>query len=162
MDWNFFFGFEGRINRARYWCVTLLNALIVLAYMLIVPLSIGDTFRNSDVNWALPLTLALLAGTFGPVFIISIWNFAAVTIKRLHDRDRSGWWMLVFYVAPNVLGAVGDRLGDSYLSLAIALGAVVLGLWGFVEIFCLRGSRGTNRFGADQLAERNSHRMAAY
>jgi uncharacterized membrane protein YhaH (DUF805 family) len=25
MDWNFFFGFEGRINRARFWRVLLLN-----------------------------------------------------------------------------------------------------------------------------------------
>jgi uncharacterized membrane protein YhaH (DUF805 family) len=37
MDWNFFFGFEGRINRARFWRVMLLNFVCTMIFMMVVP-----------------------------------------------------------------------------------------------------------------------------
>ena len=70
MDWNFFFGFEGRINRAKCWCVTLINSVCTVIFLLLVPLNIGGTFRDADPYWAMPLTMALLIGTAGPVFFI--------------------------------------------------------------------------------------------
>jgi uncharacterized membrane protein YhaH (DUF805 family) len=85
MDFSFFFGFEGRINRAKCWRVMLLNFVAVMLFIMIVPLSLGDSFRNADPKWAAPLTLAPLAGTVGPILIISIWCFAAICIKRLHE-----------------------------------------------------------------------------
>src|SRR4051812_6780940 len=103
MDYDFFFGFDGRINRAKYWRVMLLNFICLMIFMLVVPLSIGTTFYDGDPTWAKPLTLALLAGTMGPAFIISTWCFAAMSIKRLHDRNKSGWWMVLFFVVPSLL-----------------------------------------------------------
>jgi uncharacterized membrane protein YhaH (DUF805 family) len=155
MDWDFFFGFAGRINRARYWRVMLLNFVCLMIFMIVVPLSIGGSFYDADPKWAKPLTLALLAGTMGPVFIISTWCFAAISIKRLHDRDKSGWWMAVFFIVPSLLGKLSDRLDAP--TLAFILSGIGLGLsvWCFVEIFCLKGSKGPNRFGSDPLAKGN-------
>src|SRR6195952_4565369 len=110
MDWNFFFGFEGRVNRAKYWGVILLTFVCLMIFMMVVPLSIGGSFYNADPKWAKPLTLALLAGTMGPILIISTWCFAAMSIKRLHDRNKSGWWMALFFIAPSLLGKLSDRL----------------------------------------------------
>lgn len=52
----------------------------------------------------------------------------AVSIRRLHDLDRTGWW---------------------YLLVFTIIGAIVLLIW-----YCMRGTTGPNRFGADPLAGR--------
>jgi uncharacterized membrane protein YhaH (DUF805 family) len=155
MDYNFFFGFAGRINRAKYWRVILLNFVCLMLFMMIVPLSIGSSFYNADPAWAKPLTLALLAGTVGPVFIISMWCFAAMSIKRLHDRNKSGWWMALFFIVPSLLGKLSDRLDDQTAGLILSGIGLGLSVWCFVEIFCLKGSKGPNRFGSDPLAKGN-------
>jgi uncharacterized membrane protein YhaH (DUF805 family) len=159
MDYDFFFGFDGRINRAKYWRVILLNFICLMIFMLVVPLSIGSSFYNADPTWAKPLTLALLAGTMGPVLIISTWCFAAMSIKRLHDRNKSGWWLALFFIAPSLLGKLSDRLDDQTAVFIIGLVGFGLSVWCFVEIFCLKGTKGPNRFGSDPLAKGN---MSAY
>ena len=88
----------------------------------------------------------------------------AVAIKRLHDRDRSGWWLLLFYGGPGVVIVVGgfifwaaaDTVGmaAAWANLGLRLcllGGFALTIWGFVEIGCRRGTAGYNRFGPDPL-----------
>ena len=42
-------------------------------------------------------------------FTVVSWISAfAVGVKRLHDRDKSGWWILLFYLAPSVLGSIAN------------------------------------------------------
>jgi uncharacterized membrane protein YhaH (DUF805 family) len=155
MDWNFFFGFEGRIIRAKYWRVILLNFVCLMIFMMVVPLSLGSSFYGADPKWAKPLTLALLAGTMGPMLIISTWCFAAMSIKRLHDRDKSAWWMVPFFIAPSLLGKLSDRLDDETAVFIISAIGFGLSVWCFVEIFCLKGTKGPNRFGSGPLAKGN-------
>ena len=59
-------------------------------------------------------------------FIAAFWPNLAVGIKRCHDRGRSGWFLLIGLVP-------------------------LLNLWLLVELAFLRGTPGTNRFGADPL-----------
>jgi uncharacterized membrane protein YhaH (DUF805 family) len=135
--------------------VNLLNFVCLMIFMMVVPLSIGSSFHDADPKWAMPLTLALLAGTMAPVLIISTWCFAAMSIKRLHDRNKNGWWMLLFFIAPSLLGKLSDRLDDQ--TAVFIIGGLGLGLsvWCFAEIFCLKGTKGPNRFGSDPLAKGN-------
>lgn len=155
MDWNFFFGFAGRINRAKCWRAMLLNFVCMMMFIMIVPLSIGDSFRNADPKWAAPLTLALLCGTVGPILVVSMWCFAAISIKRLHDRDKSGWWMVLFFIVPSLLDKLWDWLNDPTLAFIVSAIGFGLSVWCFVEIFCLKGTKGPNRFGSDPLAKGN-------
>jgi uncharacterized membrane protein YhaH (DUF805 family) len=155
MDWNFFFGFEGRIGRAKCWRATALNFFCLLMFMLLVPLNIAGSFLGADPKWAIPFTIALLFGTLGPAIVISTWCFAALAIKRLHDRDRSGWWMLLFFIVPSLLDKLWDWLDNPSAAYFVSLVGFVLSIWSFVEIFCLRGTRGPNRFGSDPLARGN-------
>jgi uncharacterized membrane protein YhaH (DUF805 family) len=133
----------------------LLNFVCLMIFMMAVPLSIGGSFYNADPKWAMPLTLALLAGTMGPILIISTWCFVAISIKRLHDRNKSGWWMALFFIAPSLLGKLSDRLDDQTAVLVVSAVGFALSVWCFVEIFCLKGSKGPNRFGSDPLAKGN-------
>jgi Protein of unknown function (DUF805) len=86
-----------------------------------------------------------------PLIAVSTWIYAATTIKRLHDRNRSGWWIIAFGVVPILLPDVAGRLGNSYAVFFIGLIAFVLSIWSFVETFCPRGTHGPNRFGPDPL-----------
>ena len=89
--------------------------------------------------------------------LLFLWVYGATSIKRLHDRDRSGWWLVPFVVFPGLFGRFGDRLGDlpggSYAVTLLGLAAFVLYIWAFVEMYFLRGSSRTNRFGADPLTK---------
>ena len=155
MDWqSLFFSFRGRINRAKYW----LAALVFVIADAVLGL-VGWVLGNS-------LTFQILSSVVNlAVFISGI----AVCIKRLHDRDRSGWWLMLFYFGPFVFVLIGGFIfwaaahtvgmsaEWSYLGLRLCiLGGVALVIWGFVEIGCRRGTAGYNRFGPDPL-KRQAH-----
>ena len=155
MDWqSLLFSFRGRINRAKYWL-----ALLIFLVVDIVLGLVGWVLGNGVVFQILSFFVNLA------VFISGI----AVCIKRLHDRDHSGWWLLLFYAGPVVVALVGgfvfwaaaDTVGTtadwSYLGLRFCLlGGIALAIWGFVEIGCRRGTVGYNRFGPDPL-KRQAH-----
>lgn len=173
MDWTWYlFGFKGRINRAKYW----LAGLVVLSFMVLfaalavatgvvargggISFSLDDVFRVLDpAGWRalslaeLPMLLLKTAGT-----ALFLWIFLATSIKRLHDRDRSGWWMVPFFAVPGLYNQFEERLPDSSFVLPLALVAFVLCLWGFVELYFLSGSRKTNRFGPNPLLPVKSER----
>ena len=152
MDWqSLFFSFGGRINRAKYWLAVLVFVVADAALGLL-----GWMLDNGVVFQILSFVVNLA------VFIATI----AVCIKRLHDRDRSGWWLLLFYAGPVAVALIGgfifwaaaDTVGMSaewsYLGLRLCLlGGIALAIWGFVEIGCRRGTAGYNRFGPDPLKQ---------
>jgi uncharacterized membrane protein YhaH (DUF805 family) len=93
-----------------------------------------------------------------------MWGFAIHT-ERLHDRDKSAWWLVVFFLLPGVLGQI-EKLArfagttGAVLHFMLALAAFALTIWGFVEIGCLRGTAGANTYGPDPLTEERRTRAA--
>jgi len=181
-DNRFLFSFEGRINRFKYWYALFASGVFCLVVMLLLAFAIGgilgadvksihirsqilDVFQNppsfpfsasfggagATPHAALIDLIFHAAGT--PVCIFGIWFLAATTIKRLHDRDKSGWWIVAFFVAPAVLNAIADRLDDSNAAVALLLVGVSLNLWGSFELLFRKGASGPNRFGPDPLAQ---------
>ena len=59
--------------------------------------------------------------------------------------------MVPFVVAPGLFGRIENPLADSYAVAVLGLAMFVLYIWGLVELCCLRGMRGPNRFGSDPL-----------
>jgi uncharacterized membrane protein YhaH (DUF805 family) len=167
MDWTtYLFRFDGRINRARFWIgvfyMLCAMAPLILLGALLSSLSGGDgsfdlnlddvfmivdpaTYRLAPPN-RLPLAVFKLGGT-----ALLLWVYLALSVKRLHDRDRSAWWMMPFFVLPGLYSQFEDRLPDSYWILPLALAACVISLWGFIEMGFLRGTPRANRFGPDPL-----------
>jgi uncharacterized membrane protein YhaH (DUF805 family) len=88
-----------------------------------------------------------------PLFV---WIYLATSIKRLHDRDKSGWWMIPFFVIPGLYRQFEDRLPESYTVLAVV--AFIFTVWGFVEVYCMPGEPWTNRFGPNPLPEARARR----
>jgi uncharacterized membrane protein YhaH (DUF805 family) len=143
IDWtHLLFGFSGRINRAKFWLAILVFFVInILAAILQLALgSLGDV-------------LAFIVGI--AIFVSGI----AVTLKRLYDRDRPWWWLLIFYIAPAVLIGIGTILavvavaadsGGIIASLFFIAGGAIM-IWAFVELGCLHGTIGPNQYGPDPL-----------
>jgi uncharacterized membrane protein YhaH (DUF805 family) len=130
--------FEGRSRRKEYWAFMLLNVviLVVLVALLLaglptavwdtpeVPVTVGEDAMPGPLFW---FALGLVGLYFLAILVPSI----SVTVRRLHDRNMSGWWYLGFIV----LGAL--PLVGPIASLAM-----------FV-ITLLPGTNGPNRFGED-------------
>lgn len=176
MDWtSYLFRFDGRINRALLWQALLIVALLVallgvigqvihlisaegalkLSLKLDFDFGLDDLFKLVDPRvYRSPASLDpanLILKAFG--LSLFLWIYLATAIKRLHDRDRSGWWIVLFFVVPGLYNQFSDLLPDSYWMLPFSLAASSLWLWGLVEMFILPGTSNDNRFGLDPLAE---------
>jgi uncharacterized membrane protein YhaH (DUF805 family) len=168
MDYVWFlFRFDGRINRAKYWLAT----LIILCWMIFVLMLLAALAAIFGISGPLEINLVGIsasikftdddlpakASLFPQIVIIPMtlffgWCYAAVSIKRLHDRNRSGWWMIPFIVATGLYGQFGHWLGGTWTAALIGLAVFVAFIWGLVEMYYLRGTRGPNRFGPDPLS----------
>jgi uncharacterized membrane protein YhaH (DUF805 family) len=149
--WTLFFGFRGRINRAKYWLALLILFAADLALTLLGR-AVGGGTTLQVVSYA--VNLAVFIATLAP------------GIKRLHDRDRSAWWLCLFYLGPFLVGITGwllvwatagsfgdIRVFSLFLFRVFLLGGIVLAIWGTIEVGFRRGTAGYNRFGADPLAK---------
>src|ERR1700709_392566 len=98
MNWGqLFFKFVGRVNRARFWI-----AALVLAAINVVLAIVGYLTDQSVVFQAIN----------GMLNIVILIAGIAVGIKRLHDRNKSGWYLLLFYFMPGVLAAASVLIGE--------------------------------------------------
>jgi uncharacterized membrane protein YhaH (DUF805 family) len=89
-----------------------------------------------------------------------IWINLAVTAKRLHDRNRNGWWAVAVFAVNRLsyiyYGVFFDLSFGVDISIAVellfALLAVAISLlqtWVIIELFFIAGTDGPNRFGPD-------------
>ena len=105
--------FTGRSRRKEYWMFALLSIGIYIIA------SILDVLAGLN---------GMIAGRYGPITVLVALGLLvptlAVSIRRLHDSDRSGWWLL--------------------LGLVPMVGEIIV-----LVFMVLKGTRGANRFGAD-------------
>ncbi|WFU24318.1 DUF805 domain-containing protein [Bradyrhizobium sp. CB1717] len=176
MDWtSYLFRFDARINRALLWqallIVTMLAAVLGVVGQMIHRLSTKGKLIfsiNLDFDFGFnglfklvdPRAYHLLASLDRTDLILKAaglalfsWIFLATAIKRLHDRNRSGWWIVAFFIVPSIYQQFSDLLPAPDWEHLYGLPADGLRLWGIVEMFVLRGTLGDNRFGLDPLAE---------
>jgi len=165
VNWrHYLFGFKGRIGRARMWlffAVAIFYELaifvpLILLYQLLA--ANGTVSGDIEKLGSSAIGIGITIG-FGIYAIVGEYMYAAVVAKRLHDRNRSAWWILVFYVVPFVLPMAyaamappGKRLAEDLRFQLSFIAGVLLNLWGLVELYFLHGTRGDNRFGPDPLA----------
>ena len=106
--------FNGRARRKEYWIFFLFNLLISIV-LSVVDMSTGMV--NS-------IGLGVLSGLYGLAVLVP---GIAVAVRRLHDTDRSGWWLLI--------------------GLIPLIGAIVL-----LVFLLLDGTPGENKYGASPKA----------
>jgi uncharacterized membrane protein YhaH (DUF805 family) len=105
-----------------------------------------DNYRGLSQDGLVPAIIRVI-GT--PLFA---WVFIATCVKRLHDRGKSAWWLLPFFIIPGLLNQFADQVGETSAMVAGTVMAV-LHFWGFIELYCLAGNDGTNRYGPQPLPQ---------
>jgi uncharacterized membrane protein YhaH (DUF805 family) len=143
------FSFKGRAARAQYLAVE----LALLAFWLMLWLKLRLYFSPQWEHWLVAIPM--------------IWVNLAVTAKRLHDRDRNGWWAVAVF-AVNRLSylyyglffglafGVDISIAAQLLLVSTALVLCLLQTWAIIELFFLAGTDGPNRFGPDPAATPDS------
>lgn len=119
--------FSGRSRRKEYWMFVLLT-IIASSVLILLGFTIFG-FANADPNSP---SFSLLGYVPFMLFYLAILiPTIAVQVRRLHDRDMSGWWLLGFYIC-SAIPVVG---------FLVSIGLLVL--------MCLPGTIGPNRYGPD-------------
>ncbi len=95
-------------------------------------------FNTAGRTWYRDELAVALSLPFLFAMLILIWPFVAITVKRLHDINLSGWWMLLVLVIP-------------FATRLIGINPSTLMLIGYALLSTLPGSTGNNRFGIDPL-----------
>lgn len=109
--------FSGRARRQEFWVFFLISAVI----------SIFLTVTDEFMGWMFEMDGDDLGFLSTLYHIAIILPYLAVIIRRLHDTDRSGWWVLIAFIP--------------------IVGVIVL-----LVFLILDGTRGENRYGPDPKA----------
>jgi uncharacterized membrane protein YhaH (DUF805 family) len=153
--------FTGRASRAEFWWFFLFTMIFYLVLMFVVGMIAGTGMMAANPG------SALMTGTFGvSTMLVGLFWLAlfvptlAVQIRRLHDTNRSGWWIGVFwllYVGYMVMlfstmaGATPDAPPNLGMAAGVGIFALVFMVYSIVLLvfFCLRGTVGPNSYGED-------------
>lgn len=118
------FGFNGRLSRGGY--IESLSAIVLADIAAVLLANViaeyglpGGYFEEHPMAPQVSQAMPLLAA------ILTVWALAATTVKRCHDRNRSGWLALI-----TLIPAIGW-------------------LWLVIDLILLKGARGQNRYGAE-------------
>jgi uncharacterized membrane protein YhaH (DUF805 family) len=159
MSWgHYLFGFGGRLNRRPYWLsIPVAFGFLAAAVVIALPYVIIEHPDASDPAKKLsPFGIATIACECLLVLAYVVFAFALM-VKRLHDRNRSAWWIVPFFLVPELLELIADPNSHPPIAMPTALRlslisiAVGLSLWAFVDLGFLRGTVGDNRYGPDPL-----------
>jgi uncharacterized membrane protein YhaH (DUF805 family) len=160
-----YFDFKGRSRRKEYWMYTLFVVIASIVLSILDSIlglggsATGDTdLSGSSVGVGGAVSGGLLANVFSLATLIPS---VAVSVRRLHDLDRSGWWVLL-PAGPMIVGAILMAVGlmqamgggSAGMGGAAVAGMVLLGIGAICAIvllvwFCTSGTAGPNRFGED-------------
>lgn len=116
--WQRYAEFNGRSRRMEYWMFSLIHCVIVIV------LGTGMIGLGMMKQPALGAASIFLIWAY---LLAALVPSLAVTVRRLHDIDKSGWWILI--------------------SLVPFVGGIVLLVFTVMD-----GTRGSNQFGADPKA----------
>lgn len=144
--------FHGRASRSEFWWFQLFLLLLAVGLFLfifmianIAGLSLSDPGSMASALSGVGMTLGIIIFFILYIVLTTLYVYflapaaLAVTVRRLHDRNMSGWWLL--------------------LPLAIALipvVGVIISFVGMIVVLSLKGTDGPNRFGPDPLKPETS------
>ena len=154
--------FSGRSRRKEYWMwiLFLILANIVLSILdAVLGLGGSATTTTSSAPGAMGAAGNLSGGLLSGVFSLAVLvPNITVAVRRLHDTDHSGWWILL-PIVPLVLafggvfaGAAAASVSSMMFAGVAFLGVFITGLLLLVW-YCTEGTRGPNRFGDDPKAD---------
>lgn len=136
-----YFSLRGRIGRRQFWWHGVLGLLLLgLVAMALMEIAGVAPERAEQV-----------------ANLLILWPVVAISVKRWHDRDRSGWWVLLLVpmLLSQLAALTASGRGPSSTGLShndwwvplVLLPSLIGQLWTVIDNGFIMGSRGPNRFG---------------
>jgi uncharacterized membrane protein YhaH (DUF805 family) len=133
----YFLSLRGRISRQEfrlgYFGLAIVNGLLIRILLAITVPAVRYYSDRRELDYADHWPVLF-------VILITMWPLTAICVKRLHDLNVSGWWML-------------SALGISYVSSALHVSGWIIVLLAVALLSLIPGSSGNNRFGRDPRAQ---------
>ncbi len=137
---DYFFSFQGRINRLEWWLGQLTNGF------LIVFVFFGFIYFAQYSNYDFEYLLYLEDGSLNYnsiitallVYFLFLWSTISLSVKRYHDRNKSGMWYLIIFIP--------------YIGV----------IWHIIECGFLPGTDGTNEYDVTRENPQTSHQNNSY
>ncbi|RYF19739.1 MAG: DUF805 domain-containing protein [Oxalobacteraceae bacterium] len=130
--------FEGRASRVQFW-----------------PFSL--------VAWTVEAVAVMIAPPLGGLVILALMlPLLSVLVRRLHDTDRTAWWLLpppllmppLLFLFACTQFTLGDEAGRKiFTGIGVILAVMLVYAISLVVVLAQRGTAGPNRFGPDPLAD---------
>lgn len=150
------FSFRGRINRVQYWLGSIgtgFGGMMLFFLLGVLFLPSGEIPKTSAGVAQMLSTVGLVMGL--PLMLIS-WVGMALQTKRFHDRGRSGLWVLlpmlpVTMIMISVASSVASGAHPEQVASSIGVWVLLLqaiNLFMFVDLGCMPGKEGPNKYGA--------------
>lgn len=136
---------DGRAQRSAFWWVQFYQSLMLIVFGIVIFMAEGGpSFYENLPKLLTPEEFPVLWGNLGfsgkaagyCILAFSLVNFLPgimLSIRRFHDLDRPGWWVLGFFIASNI----------PLTSIPASLANII---W-----FAFQGTDGSNRYGPDPL-----------
>ncbi|NBD30282.1 MAG: DUF805 domain-containing protein [Alphaproteobacteria bacterium] len=140
-----YFTLSGRASRSEYWWFILFHWSVLIGLFLLFLVFVGleasvvAGYSADNLATATIISMVVLGLVFLFLFIPSI----TAQVRRFHDRNLSGWWVLAVIILSNVPG--------------IGLLATIAGL----VVALLKGTEGDNKYGPDPLRAEHSAEVFA-
>ena len=100
--WQNKFVFSGRSTRSAFWFWYLFYAIVITAFALIeagvFAGSAALTSSNSTLGTIVMVIGIILGIAMAVAFIVLVIATVAASVRRLHDRGQSGWFLLLYLV----------------------------------------------------------------
>ena len=125
------FSIKGRIGRRDFWI-----------WMAIWVLAMSVLFTLAGTNLLNVQTAAF-------ILVCLLWPTAAVTIKRLHDRGKSGIWALLMILAWMLLAGNWSVLPGVWQWVVVRFVPTLIIVMMFIDLGAFVGTQGENKFGKD-------------
>jgi uncharacterized membrane protein YhaH (DUF805 family) len=138
---NLLFSFVGRTGRGGLWLTAIISIIISVIAFVVAEINFGPMltivgpdgapipFDQAPPDDAVPIfnppsIYAYLVG-----LVAATWVYLAGSVKRAHDRGKSGWWVLISFIP--IAGFI----------------------WWLIDLGILEGEKGPNKYGPDPRGE---------
>lgn len=163
MEWMFmplkrYADFSGRSRRMEFWMWQLFQLLVYVGVIILTMLVGGGAMMGGDPT-------AMMAAGGGIIVIMLIYLIyclavivpsIAVAVRRLHDTERTGWWVLaplapylVMILAGMMVMGSPDSAGVAGVLALVSLLAVIVLALVLLVFYFLEGTKGPNKYGPD-------------
>jgi len=136
------FVFRGRSSRSEFWWFFLFSIMTCLIVLNFSFENLNKELSKSDINDVSSVLRTLLSSWFGVALLITYVPQIALSVRRFHDINKSGWWFFGLQIVPSVLPQALSFIG-------------IITLFAYLYFMCEKGGD-ENQYGINPLKDKES------